>query len=648
MAPARQFTSSNSENFVMTLIRTVQRCAGSLALLALSACNRDALVPGPVAQPGTVAMGRLVTAIHATHRPPPALAERISTNALADLSPSDQFYGFSRYPAEERDWLAMENATAYTRDWFISGDTEIQATADGETWSASASLPDGSQAEWQTITFRKQYNGQQDCFVTSSWSLCGSTSAFIAWYVQSQCQPSGTWTMKFYHNGQEWHQGQFTLLPRIPPSKVPVMNQLQYTSDNYANWCHGPGASNKHVCDGRAGEVHYTIKQKGCALTSSAMVLGYHGVQVDPPTLNRWLIAHGGYSAGSIVFPKIAEYARTVGGVDVHYLGSFAGRNDAATEQAVCQNGPQVIPVYGSDGRPTGHFVAATGRDDQKTTFLINDPAGGLARTLASFARYRNTYAGRRVFRGPERQYNDPLSGLAFYLHSPAEVLVTDGQGRRTGFDPASGTTYAEITGAVYDSTSVIDPDDSTDEPDEAKEWEMMGAPAGEYTVTITGTGTGTYMLDMRAWDNTGADGASVFDSIPIAPGVVHTYRFAYDPAQPAGPMPVTGGFMGSGQKATVDAFLSYSAPTERSIALPAGTTTYPLMVFFGRATNPASFTAVLNGTSIASMFRPSPGGVNTIRLPLRSGRNVLQLSVRGSNGSRMPRDVDRLVFLLP
>jgi hypothetical protein len=635
----------------MKTMRVVRRCGGLLLMMVgLSACSRDSLATGPRAEPGTVAIGRLVTAINASHRPRPAVPERAAMYDLAGdgSSSTDRFYGFFRYSAEQQEWLEMENATAYTRDWFISGDTELTGTTDGETWSVAATLPDGSQAVWQTVTFRATYNGEQSCFVTTQWSLCGSTSAYMEWYLQSQCAQAGRWTMKFYHNGQEWHSGQFTTQPRTPPNTVPVMNQLQYTTDAYAGWCHGPGAGNKHVCDGREGEIAYTIKQKGCALTSAAMVLGYHGVHVDPPTLNRWLIAHGGYSAGSIVFQKVAEYARTVGHKDVRYLGTFPGRNDAATERSICEFGPQVVPVYGSDGRPTGHFVAAIGRDELKTTFLINDPAGGVERSLAGYARYRNTYAGRRVFRGPERTYSDPLSGLTFFMHSPAEVLVTDGQGRRTGLDPASGTTYGDIPGAVYDSTSITDPEDPTDEPDVTKEWEMMGAPAGEYTVTVTGTGTGTYMLDMRAFDVTGADGMSVYDSIPIAPGVVHTYRFAYDPAMPAGPIPVTGGFGGGGQRASVDAFLTYSAPTERSIALPAGTTTYPLMVFFGRSVDPATFTATLNGAAVTSLFQPRAGGVNAVRLPLRSGRNVLQLTIRGANGSRMPRDADRLVLQVP
>ena len=108
------------------------------------------------------------------------------------------------------------------------------------------------------------------------------------------------------------------------------------------------------------------------------------------------------------------------------------------------------------------------------------------------------------------------------------------------------------------------------------------------------------------------------------------------------------GGFPGGGQSSTVNAFLSYSAPTESQIALPAGTTSYPLMVFYGPGIDPATFTAELNGVSVASLFTPTPSGMNVVNVPLVSGRNVLLLHVRGADGSRMPRDTDRFTFKVP
>ncbi|MFL5575181.1 MAG: hypothetical protein ACJ79S_04310 [Gemmatimonadaceae bacterium] len=88
----------------------------------------------------------------------------------------------------------------------------------------------------------------------------------------------------------------------------------------------------------------------------------------------------------------------------------------------------------------------------------------------------------------------------------------------------------------------------------------------------------------------------------------------------------------------------------EALVAVPllAGTTSYPLMVFFGSGIDPATFTAELNGVGIASLFTPTPGGMNVVNIPVSSGRNVLLLQARGIDGSRMPRDADRFVLKVP
>jgi hypothetical protein len=435
---------------------------------------------------------------------------------------------------------------------------------------------------------------------------------------------------------------------------VPLKSQLDYAdtsvaNNRYSNTCGlTTDANDRHSCDGRANERYYSIKKFGCGLTSAAMVLGYHGVDVDPATLNAWLKNNGGYSGTALIFPKVAEYARVVGGREITYLRTVQLTDTAGVRQGICEFGPQVINVYGSDGSPTGHFVTATGRDYPSTTFLINDPAGGVERTLRD-RNYQNTHAGRRTFSGPQYHYDDPYSGVAIYFHSPGDLLVTDGQGRRTGYDPTTGTVYAEIPGAVYDSTAESDPEDPTFVGHVTREFELMRAPAGHYSVTVTGTGTGTYMLDMNTWSRTNAQGKVVFADVPIIPGVKHSYDFDFDPASTtSGAIRIGGGFPGGGQSSTVNAFLSYSAPTESQIALPAGTKSYPLMVFYGAGIDPATFTAELNGVSVASLFTPKPGGMNVVNVPLVSGRNVLILRVRGADGSRMPRDADRFVFKVP
>ncbi len=441
----------------------------SALLLTSTACEKSALTPetDPLAR----AESEGLTAVRASFSPPGAVPERLRAVSIAEMEAGQaQFVEFLRWPAEDvqtspngGEYLApvpmADGNTAYNRDLFIGGMTSLTATHDGETLDARAISPAGQVLDWPAVTYYKEYNGQKDCFVSSAWIQCGSPGVWITWYTKGQCQTTGTWTMKFYHDGSEFHEGQFKLLPRIPPGKVPLKNQLAYPNAPYARWCKGPGGP--HKCDGRAGEEPYTIAQRGCALVSGAMVLAYHGVDVDPVTLNRWMNENNGFSGGSAVdFSAIARYGQVVGGKRISYMGRTNIVGDPGLPRLECEFGPQVLSVYGSSRRQFfgGHFVAATGQNEAKTTHVINDPAGGLATSLLAVARYRNAYGGTRRFRGPLRQWSDNHGAIIGFLHSPAELLITDGAGRRTGFDPNSGQVFNEIPGATYDSVGIVDP----------------------------------------------------------------------------------------------------------------------------------------------------------------------------------------------
>ena len=131
-------------------------------------------------------------------------------------------------------------------------------------------------------------------------------------------------------------------------------------------------------------------------------------------------------------------------------------------------------------------------------------------------------------------------------------------------------------------------------------------------------------------------------------PGTVHTYSFEYT-KEIGGTIDPSGGFDGGGQRPRdVNKFLTYGAPTESRVDLPAGTTSYSILVFYGSTTIPSSFSAELNRTDITYLFNPIPGGINNVEIPLVSGRNVLKLSMEGNLPKRTARDTDRLVFIVP
>ena len=95
--------------------------------------------------------------------------------------------------------------------------------------------------------------------------------------------------------------------------------------------------------------------------------------------------------------------------------------------------------------------------------------------------------------------------------------------------------------------------------------------------------------------------------------------------------------------------FLSFSNPTQVTTKLPQGETTFDLFIFYDEAIIPETFKAELNRQDITNLFSPSPGGAETVRFNLSSGRNTLILSVDGRLASgRVATDRDRLVFIVP
>lgn len=613
-----------------------------------------------------------------------ATASGGGTGALAALSGSvSQFAGFWRYPAEEQQWTQMANDTAYSRDVFVSGDIVVYDAQDGETWDVQLVYPDGRTLSWPTITFHAVYQTgageQRDCFVSSGWYLCGSTSIWVQSYVTIQCSETGTFTMVFKDNGTEFHRGTFTLKPQIRDGAVQPWNQIAYDTDPYARRCWKDSRHKSTTqClldangDVQPGQDRVSIRAKGCAMTTIVMALRYHGMDTDPVALNAWLTANGGFSNGSVKWSRIPLYASSVFGKRIEIVAAIAegdtlrdgtivgyDKLQQTLEASICKYGPQSIrvanphPHEGAATTYSEHWVSATGQDYAKTTYLINDPNGypsfePLGGKVAKLAdKYSNHFSKIIGWSGGQQTYTDP-SGLEFFFHSPGEMLLTDPLGRRVGKDPNASAFYGEIPNSNYSLENMGENENGEPIEDEpTKDLLVLRPMAGAYTMTVTGTGTGTYTLDMNAVSTAFTAGNAEFVDVPITPGEVHRYSFNYDPAGTAPTMTVGGGFRGGGQGAEVDSLLTYMAPGSRSTTLPAGTTSYGVMIAYSPAIDPATFHATLDNVDVTGSFHPVGGRSERVALPLHAGRNVLLLTVDGRHGSRMSTDRDHLTFVV-
>jgi hypothetical protein len=116
------------------------------------------------------------------------------------------------------------------------------------------------------------------------------------------------------------------------------------------------------------GPTTDTMGQKGCAVTSAAMVLASYGVDTDPQRLNQYLITHAGYTDnGYIYWEKAAEVAP--------YSQVEKAYEDLPTYALIDQNLLAGNPVIVRLTLPQGdmHFVVVVGKEGWD--YLIRDPA---------------------------------------------------------------------------------------------------------------------------------------------------------------------------------------------------------------------------------------------------------------------------------
>ncbi|HVJ04103.1 MAG TPA: hypothetical protein VM578_00375 [Candidatus Saccharimonadales bacterium] len=578
-----------------------------------------------------------------------------------DLASASGFNYFERYPAEEKTWLVMSGgATAYFRDTFVGGDTTLTGLYDGEQWYATSTAPGSSPTQWSPVTFYSNYNGSTNCFLglPGYGPLCGSAQIEVLWYQEVLCATTGVWKMDFYDNGVNFYEGTFTLLPQIAvqsdgSSWVPSFSQADtlWATHPYDKECYlTTDVTQKGIwCSNDSEEKQFTIRRKGCMVTALSNIIdyhalpGYHVIAVAPDQMNDLLNLDGrGWNGPGNVDPRAVARVSAELNVPIVNLVSSGKLDDTGVEASICRYGPQPMEVL-RNGH--SHWVTVYGRDAGRTTWLINDPANGDVTTLQ---RYANQYVGNKVYAGPEYVYSD-RSIVSLLLYSPVDPVLTDPSGNKVGYDNTTQTSYAGVPNASYQLTGQEDIGDEISTED-VKELLVLQPSEGTYQLKLTGSATGTYNMYFNTSDSNGdPSGKTELIQVPTYEGSVQQFEFTYAKTPGAAmSIQLSGGFDGGGQRPRdVNKFLSYANPTAPTTTLPTGVSTFQLMLFYGATTDPATFSATLNGADVTRWFHPETGTFETVPLPLVAGKNVLQLSIKGFVASgREATDSDKLVFV--
>lgn len=328
----------------------------------------------------------------------------------------------------------------------------------------------------------------------------------------------------------------------------------------------------------------FTVRAKGCALLALTMVINFWQKNLTTPTQsnpntglppadwnnppnpsmpNRWQDLYDG-TTGNVILDT-PPLLRHVGMVRVlpnygnvsSYNGFPVFNDPTQTLDNILRNGaPVILAIVKASSNRAVHFVVVTGKDSQLGTYLVNDPGaafdtnGNPVRTLldlqntgwwkteskntpldppclsCSLGNGNNYYVFVPI--GTVIVPKDPNTGQALTVYSSdglEEFILTDPQGRQTGFDPVTNTSFQSIPVSVYSTTIYRDEQDFSPDPPPFKALYMANQMPGQYTLNVIGTGGGNFTVAVRASDAAGNWIIQTYSGI-TAPGISSRFTF--------------------------------------------------------------------------------------------------------------------------
>lgn len=303
-----------------------------------------------------------------------------------------------------------------------------------------------------------------------------------------------------------------------------------------------------------------TIGKWGCTITSATMVLNNlakrQGIntQFTPIDVNEWLSTNNGYDVrvktpypskddpqyvnySLLNFDKIGEFASKHGvtlslsginsqrkdkkGNPLETVDQFIDRSKPDLSKNLCDLNPSILEVANQWGQ---HFVAASGNRDGEhpLTWRIHDPLSLSPTTLLT--KYSNIY--KKVI-----TYHPVSPGLKKVMmiksfSDPAGLLITDSQGRRTGYDLRTGQYLQEIPSSFFDLDQLA-AQDGSGTIQEASYIYIQNPLDGPYLLTITGTIAEDVGVELFVQNGSNSSVTRFNDF--VAEGIENQYRFDLD-----------------------------------------------------------------------------------------------------------------------
>ncbi len=255
-----------------------------------------------------------------------------------------------------------------------------------------------------------------------------------------------------------------------------------------------------------------SINRWGCAITSAAMVLQYHGYSklpngeaLDPGTLNIWLKSQSdGYVGNGLVnwiaLTRLSKLAGNINNITDYEALEFSrtGRNQSLLEDDLANNHPVIL------SQP-GHFIVATHK--LTDTIAINDPYHDRS-TLKEG--YNNNYLALYRF----IPSNTDLSYMMLSLPTNIDAEIIDKNGK--------------VVSESYIEPAIIAPDDQTITSGNDTKIVLIEKPQTDsYTLRIKSNNPQTYSLKLFLYDINGNQVEHIITG--MADKKYDSFRLMYD-----------------------------------------------------------------------------------------------------------------------
>ena len=231
-----------------------------------------------------------------------------------------------------------------------------------------------------------------------------------------------------------------------------------------------------------------TINSWGCALTSAAMVLNYHGINklpdstpLDPGTLNTWLKNQkDGYIGNGFVnwlsLSRLSKLAKTVNGI-TNFDALEYTRTGSADKDKLANDINNSIPDILEE---PGHFIVGKGIDNEE--YKINDPF--YDRTSL------NDYSNSFISMGTYTPSNTDLSYIMFAVNPEVMLELKDVDGN--------------ILGSSFIQEPIIDDKNPTMNNSKMKIFYFQKPDNKNYQLYLYSTANTIYNLDFYLYDING------------------------------------------------------------------------------------------------------------------------------------------------